>query len=823
MNKIFLCFFLFFFNDSDDTERKLVTRSYGIFPKGWFFIRSKCDKTLLITIAAEKKGAKLILSKLDSRLFRRQLWRYRDDGCIVNMESDYVIDVAGGKLASKSNIIQWSPKFLRSSRKNQMWGLSVEGHIHPQSRSDLVLSSVGDHAREGAELKLITRGNLALDYQQFSFAIPVFGKCIHTTYAAQQANKNSLVLEKISDANIDVSSSDHYERITKRTVVRRWAVFPEGGFFIRSSHGGKNLALTVERDEVTLKYRIVVRTLNFKSYKWQLWRYQDGYLVNEETGLALDAQEAEDDVIEGAQAQVYLNEKASHEGQFWDLGVNGEIHLRSNERLAIGATSSEKASVEGALVGINHVRIVKTNVGEKQSVTVKSEQWCRWTFSSPVFGKRTATTAGSQESLDIEGVEEKKLVVEENDEANEDDSDSEDEEEEEYEEEEEQDDEDDLQIETPIQTPSSSTTTASTGAAIVGAGIVAGAIASETETKKTTETASAPGSPTMKKSNSNKAIRLTRKDSFQLDDDYIPSGFEKVVRYKNHHNSFPQGYFLIKSTLHGYVLDVVGDVRDGCNVVLTHIKTTDFASQLWSFRDGFLINLKGDKLVLDAAQTDSIISGERVRLCARDTTLEHPADQTWEINSEGYIYLVTKRSIVLGVKQTKRSDAFNQIDVFVQEPKGVQNKTARPEQRWEILVPGLIPDKQGESGVKIIESGKVDTVTSSASAVISYGWIKETYCHKVTAQNQWPGADSWFFIRFGSQNHFLASGETAQNQVGLYELDETMDYKRFLWIYIDGYLINYKYMLRLILCTKSKFKKNKHGAKFQNILITLFI
>ncbi|KAL9540180.1 hypothetical protein MBANPS3_009830, partial [Mucor bainieri] len=861
----------------DDVERKLVTHSYGVFPKGWVFIRSKCDDSLLITVSDKKKGAKLILSKLDSKIYRRQLWRYREDGCLVNFETDYVIDVAGGKLFSNANIIQWSPKFLRSSRKNQMWSLSVHGHIHPRASADLVLSSVGSHAKEGAELKLIKRGDLSLDYQQWSFATPVFSKCTHTTFAAQQAHKDSLVFEKIgSSCSIAESSSERYERVTKKTIVRRWGVFPEGGFFIRCTHGSKNLALTVERDEATSQYRIVVRSLNFKAYKWQLWTYSSGYLVNEQTGLVLDAQANEDVAIEGEQSQVYLKEKASNEGQFWDLGVNGEIHLRSNERLTIGVASSGEASVEGAQVGIIKVRIVRTNVDGKQVSTLKSDEWLRWSFSKPIFGKRAgaaatsttttgvATTEG-ESSLEIEKCEEHTVAVKEQDEElNDEEAEAEEEEAEEEAQEEEAEavlkeaaDDSDFEIQTPIQTPSSSSSTSASaaGVAIVTAGTVVAvaagttanvvASASTAEEKATTiatvtaveataktdivatvETpakveslTSAPASPVLKKSDSARSQKLTRKDSFQLEENYVPTGFEKIVRYKSHHGGYPSGYFFIKSSLHGYVLDVVGDVKEGSYAVLTRMKSTDFASQMWSFQNGFLVNLKGRVLVLDAANA-ALVAGERVHLATRNSKAEGFDDQTWEYSAEGYIHLKSKRSFVLSLKETKRSDKYTEIDVYVQEAKALVKKQARPEQHWEILVPALIPVSQGESGVKIIESGKIEKVTSSASAIISYKWLKETYCHKVTSQNQWPGTEGWFFIRFGSENHFFAAGDSAQSQVGLYELAHELDYRRFLWTYIDGYLINYRYMLRLVLSTSHRWiLSNSHSTLNQKFYI----
>ncbi|KAI8059433.1 uncharacterized protein B0P05DRAFT_574919 [Gilbertella persicaria] len=854
----------------NNVERKLVTHSYGVFPQGWVFIRSKCDDNLFVTVSDKKKGAKLILAKLDFKNFKRQLWRYREDGCITNFDTDYVIDVAGGRLFSNANIIQWSPKFLRSSRKNQVWSLSVEGHIHPESNANLVLSTAGNHAKEGAELKLIKRGDSSLDYQQWTFATPVFSKCTHTSYAAQQANKDSLVLEKVGNScSVDVSKAEKYERVNKRVMIRRWGVFPDGSFFIRCAYGKKNLALTVERDESSSSFRIVIRSLNFKAYKWQLWTYKDGYLVNEQTGLVLDAQASEDIAIEGEQPQVYLKEKASNEGQFWDLGVDGEIHLRSNERLAIGVANAEDASVEGARVRIKKIKIVHTNVGDKEVTSLKSDQWLRWSFTKPVFGKRTiattTTTTEGESALEVEKVEEQAVVVKEKDEEINDDDDEDEEEEEEnsIEQENEEGEESEYEIQTPVQTPSSSTSTVGSvsGVAVVAAGtainVAAGTSVNivssspttqedstvatvtalespksemiatvETPAQASSTVSNTPTSPIIspkispKKSNSSKSQRLHRKDSFQLEENYIPTGFEKVVRYKTHHGDFPEGYFFIKSSLHGFVLDIIGDVKEGSPVALTRMRASDYASQLWSYQDGFLVNLKGQNLVLDAAKA-ALVAGERIHLSSRSPPTEGAEDQTWEHSPEGFIHLKTRISFVLSLKETKRSDKYSQIDVFVQEAKSLVKKLARPEQHWEVLIPALIPVSQGESGVKIIESGKVEKVTSSASAIISYKWLKETYCHKVTAQNQWPETEGWFFIRFGTDKHFLASGETAQSQVGLYEISENLDYRRFLWTFIDGYLINYKYLLRLVLSSSHRWiLSNSHSTLNQKFYIS---
>ncbi|RCI06379.1 hypothetical protein CU098_001837, partial [Rhizopus stolonifer] len=836
-------------NHKHNVERKLVTRSFGVFPEGWLFIRSKKDSNLVITISEKKKGSQLILSKLNTKTFAYQLWRYRDDGCLVNMETDYVIDVAGGKLLHNASVIQWTPKFLRSSRKNQIWALSVDGHIHTQTNTNLVLAG---QVKEGAQLKLVKRSDINQEVQQWTFARPVFGKTTYTTYAAQQAHRGSLSLEKVGgDAPVSVSKADEYERVEKRIITRRWGIFPAGGFFIRC----KGLGLTVERDEKTSEYRLVLRTLNFKQYKLQYWTYQDGYLINEETGLVLDAQASEDVSVEGVQTQVYLKEKSSNEGQFWDLGVDGEIHLRSNERLTIGVPKADDVK-EGALVGLQKIRVIRSESNNKQVSELKSDSWLRWTFSKPVFGKRAVASNETTEAAVIESCEEQTTTVQEQDEVL-----PEDEEDEElFDEEdtvEQPGEESDLEIQTPIQTPlqtpssSSNTSSSKAGVSIITAGTLAAAIEAEASKPKeiVKETAkdatvvkvekaeevlpvsrpqspisrprtpsSRPGSPS-RKPKRNSSDR-TNRNTFKLDEDYIPTGFEKVVRYMNHTGNFPDGYFFIKSSLHGFVLELVGNAVDGADIVLTPMKSTDFAGQLWSCKDEYLVNLKGGALVLDAAK-DALAAGERVHLSNKASDSEGNDDQLWEMNHEKMILLRNQRHIVLSLKDLKPNPAHTKIDVYCQEAKALVKKEARPEQRWEILIPSLIPISQGESGVKIVKSSKVDFFTSSAAAVVSYKWLKETFCHRVTEQNQWPSTEGWFFIRFGAENHFIASGETSQSDVGLYEINEKSDYRRFLWTYIDGYLINYRYNLRLILNNSRRWVlSNSHTTLNQKFYIS---
>lgn len=754
----------------------MVTTKYALFPKDWFFIRSKSDNSLVITASKGKEGAFLKLAKLDFQNYKCQLWRCDEDNQIVNMETGYVFDIAGGKIEANCNVIQWHEKMLWRSKKNQQWGLSVEGHIHPQARPSLVLAPKNGVTKENETLQLKHRGALSDDSQQWGFAVPVFGK----------TGSTSSILESVGDARLQVSSREKYERVIKKTIVRRWGVFPSGSMFIRLGHGSERLALTVEQKPTgENEYAVVARPMNFKEYKWQLWSYDEGHLINVQTGLALDAYAAAGVLVEhGLKLQLFVRERSESDTQYWALGVDGEIHLKSNERLVVSVSSPERASVAGAQVGLRELQVRKHVENGRQELSLVSAAWMRWTFSKPVYGKRaiasTESSTSAESTEEVEGCEEEKLDVKQDEEsANEDSTD---------EEEEDDDDDDDEIEEVAASTP----------------------IIADDKSETSSTTSSKRRSRTYKP-------KLTRKDSFTDTDDYVPTGFEKVVRYRTHSGPLPtSGYFIIKSDLHGYVLDIDGEAKEGAYAVLTRLRSTDFASQLWSCRNGFLINLKGQKLALDASE-GRLSSGERAHLAEWKVTGD-AADQQWEHSAEGLIYLRAKRSYVLTIKELKRSDKHDKIDVFVQEEKthGNLKNGARREQRWEILIPSLIPEQPKETGVKIVEAGKKATAAAAASTLV-YKWFKELHHHEVTKHKCLPES-KWFLIRYGGQNTYLAAG-TEKDQVGIYELDDSVDYKRFLWIYVNGYLVNYKYMLRLVL-TRCKYFHSDEQFLFKVVNFT---
>ncbi|CAO3687991.1 unnamed protein product [Rhizopus microsporus] len=821
------------YGQATSSHTKLVTHVCGVFPENWFFIRSKADSSLVLTVSDRKEGSKLILAKLDTKNFRRQLWHVQDEECLANLETGYVIDIAGGALNPGSDVIQWHEKFLKRQRKNQIWGLTADGHLHPKSRPGLVLGPKGNKAIDGAEIQLHTRGSLDLEYQRWSFAIPVFGRANGTkATGVLESSKEDVSIESISETTVTTTNVDRYERTEKITIVRRWGVFPEGGFFIRVNYGEERLALTVEKKPITgsdglTEYEVTLRPVNFKEYQWHFWFYQDGHLINAQTGLALDATPVKGVLIEGGlRTPLYVREKNMSQYQFWSLTADGEIHLRSDQRLVVGVSNSRRTSVSGAQVGIHELRVRKfVNEKGQQEVSIKSEQWLRWVFSKPVYGSSKSTTTTTEEvtnvvsaitgglvasSQVVEGFTDHKLEVKETEESSDD-----------YVEESESDDDEDSEEDEESVKQGSVTDklnlAGNLGIATAGATILAGAAgvvnaATSTFGGQSSKTDSTTVVDGQKQDTVNTEIKkvthASRQDSFHLSYQYVPTGYEKIVRYKSYQKPFfpTDGYFMIKSYLHGYVLDVAnGIAKDGSYVVLAPIKTTDFASQLWSYRGGRLVNLKGHNLVLDASLTDNVSSGERVGISTQKTSLGI-SDQHWEFDLDsGVIHLADKRSLVLSVKELKpATEKSGPVDVFVQEEKSHKKSNfARAEQRWEIKVPALVPVDQTkttsvESSYTIIEAGKISAVSSSLSAVLAFEWLKSTFYHKMAHDNQWPSTENWFFVRVGNENAFLSAGTSAKDEVAFSSIVSRDDHKRFLWAYVDGYLVNYKYMLRLV-------------------------
>lgn len=73
------------------------TEQRGIFPNGWFFVKSQARGLVLTVLETGVIAAEVAATKLDTGNYSRQLWKYTD-GYVINKASGMVLDIRGGKL-----------------------------------------------------------------------------------------------------------------------------------------------------------------------------------------------------------------------------------------------------------------------------------------------------------------------------------------------------------------------------------------------------------------------------------------------------------------------------------------------------------------------------------------------------------------------------------------------------------------------------------------------------------------------------------------------------------------------------------------------------
>jgi hypothetical protein len=78
------------------TETSVKTEQRGVFPNGWFFVKSQARGLVLTVLETGVIAAEVAAAKLDTSNYSRQLWKY-SDGFIINKASEMVLDIRGGK------------------------------------------------------------------------------------------------------------------------------------------------------------------------------------------------------------------------------------------------------------------------------------------------------------------------------------------------------------------------------------------------------------------------------------------------------------------------------------------------------------------------------------------------------------------------------------------------------------------------------------------------------------------------------------------------------------------------------------------------------
>jgi hypothetical protein len=86
------------------TETTVKTEQRGVFPEGWFFVKSQARGLVLTVLETGVIAAEVAAAKLDTSNYSRQLWKY-SEGYIINKASNMVLDVRGGNFICVDHLL----------------------------------------------------------------------------------------------------------------------------------------------------------------------------------------------------------------------------------------------------------------------------------------------------------------------------------------------------------------------------------------------------------------------------------------------------------------------------------------------------------------------------------------------------------------------------------------------------------------------------------------------------------------------------------------------------------------------------------------------
>ncbi|KAF9905967.1 hypothetical protein BX616_000861, partial [Lobosporangium transversale] len=316
------------FDEGLEEAKILVHTDFPV--QKWFYIKSRASALVLDVehgffrdhtkpgAYLELNNQKLFASAKRHALLELQLWRF-ENGFIINRRTGLVLDASEGALKPGTRLIQWTRK--TEDNANQQWGVS-NGFIHLKSNPDLVLDVDGDGTRDGARISLNERKDKKNLDQRWSFESVQF---------------QWLTEERTVSTEDDVELLKEYETSHLARVQEHKSVPTDCWFYLKSGISDLVLEIQHGRGISHLKSGTLIQLghQRLKSGKkshalleLQLWRYQDGYIINRRSGLVLSV-----DKVEG-NAKLIQSSRTNASTQRWVV-ENGVIRLAAHKEFAL--------------------------------------------------------------------------------------------------------------------------------------------------------------------------------------------------------------------------------------------------------------------------------------------------------------------------------------------------------------------------------------------------------------------------------------------------------------------------------------------------------
>ncbi|KAI8812466.1 hypothetical protein BJ742DRAFT_19958 [Cladochytrium replicatum] len=379
------------------------------FPEGEFFIGFRewgreyvVGTTSLGAFHTVAPGASIEVQPLDRKNYRAQLWRFRRDGKLQNVESGIVMDICDNKLVHGTKLIQWHAKDVDDSA-NQTFVLGSDRSIMLAEDVNLVLgvpsplpTFASTDVLAGLPIALYKRDSASEGRKTVEFLYPVFKNgevcgwedkeavvvdedavVINFGQSSASSTTKIVVDETAGFSTVQTTSTETdviESTVTGTTTTAVESTAAEATATAMSavaSTSATNVAETtttvtsyVEQDirkryalfpsGVFLIYfaahgkdlvltvegnAVCVSKIDGSKIRYQLWEYIDGFLVNFASGLVLDLEGG--NCVAGAKL-IASKRKArisSASAQF-GLFSTGLFFFTANEKLTISATSA---------------------------------------------------------------------------------------------------------------------------------------------------------------------------------------------------------------------------------------------------------------------------------------------------------------------------------------------------------------------------------------------------------------------------------------------------------------------------------------------------
>ncbi|KAG0043718.1 hypothetical protein BGZ83_011087, partial [Gryganskiella cystojenkinii] len=318
---------------------------------GW--ITSPTDVGAYISMRKQRS-----LEDSDKSLVERQLWRY-EDGYFINRRTNYVIDVNGRSAVVGVKLVQHHKATTEEDgQNNQLWNV-VDGNIQLRHNQKLIINVV--HNGDGSRVQLVE--NKASQNTTVS------------NWILEVARATFLTRERIPSRSVS------YREELEEAKISIHAAFPnQTWFYIKSKASG--LVLDIEhgffRDHskpgayIELNnQKLLASSKRHALLELQLWKYQDGYIINRRTGLVLDVSQAT--LVSGTRVIQWTRKTEGKENQQWAVS-NGFIHLKSNPNLVLDVDGD--GTRDGARVSIKE-RKEKKNLDQRWSFEEVHFTWLK--------------------------------------------------------------------------------------------------------------------------------------------------------------------------------------------------------------------------------------------------------------------------------------------------------------------------------------------------------------------------------------------------------------------------------------------------------------